>query len=123
MGPSAGLEPATWEVEAPCSIPLSYEGKMAIEITANRQEEEPDRIVRLKRVADALAAVTGIAALHDHKGTLYVNWARQPSTTELRRVLSAWSAENEVHSNHAINGQPLLWDEGGYNPFRGAPFP
>lgn len=98
---------------------------VAIKITANRQDEEPDRIVRLTRLRDVLQAkrVSTIIGLHDHKGVLYVNWASQPTASELGQVIMAWHSENEPLTNHAVNGKPFLWDVGGDNPFDGQDFP
>ncbi|MDH2400145.1 hypothetical protein QCM77_09330 [Bradyrhizobium sp. SSUT18] len=97
---------------------------MSPKITANRQDEEPSRIDRLNRLAEVLLTkgVTKIIGLHDHKGTLYVNWSATPSTSELTTVISAWAAEYEPHSNHAVNGRPLVSDVGGDNPFGGPHF-
>lgn len=90
-----------------------------MKITANRSEEEPGRIARLNDVAAKLKTSTTILALHDHKGWLYVNWAARPSTYDLWSVLKVWSEENEIQSNHYVNGEPLIWDVGGDNPFGG----
>ncbi|WP_445488539.1 hypothetical protein [Rhodopseudomonas sp. RCAM05734] len=97
-----------------------------MKITANRSDEEPGRITRLEQVQDTIAAKklrTAVLALHDHKGTLYVDWATIPRTEDLSAVLQIWSDQNEVHSNHSVKGQPLIWDVGGYNPFNGPSFP
>ncbi|MGN6308606.1 MAG: hypothetical protein ACTHNN_03510 [Xanthobacteraceae bacterium] len=94
---------------------------MPIKLTANCQDEEHERIQRLERVAKAVQEkhLTKIIALHDHKGTLYVNWSSRPSTQEILNIVAIWSDEAEHHSNHAINGMPLLADVLGDNPFSG----
>ncbi len=91
-----------------------------MKITANRADEEPFRIERLERIRDVLEAKSVsnlVSAIHDHKGTLYVNWTQHPSTSQLLVATDAWAAEREPLSNHYVNGMPLLWDVGGYNPF------
>jgi hypothetical protein len=95
-----------------------------MKITANRSDEEPGRIDRLEEVRDELVAkgVRIVKALHDHKGTLYVDWASMPSTEQLATVIKIWDAQNEPHSNHTVNGKPLVWDVGGTNPFGGSGF-
>ena len=94
---------------------------MPIKLTANRQDEEHERISRLERVAEAVKEerLTKTIALHDHKGTLYVNWSSRPSTQELLKIVAIWADEGEPHSNHAINGIPFLADVLGDNPFNG----
>jgi hypothetical protein len=96
-----------------------------MKITANRSDEEPDRITRLEEVRDALSAkgIRAVKALHDHKGTLYVDWSSTPSTEQLVIVIKIWEDLHEPHSNHVVNGRPLVWDVGGTNPFGGPNFP
>ena len=93
-------------------------------ITANRSDEEPERLTRLDRVFAGLRNKirTDILALHDHKGCMYVNWAKLPSTSDLAAAIAAWGLENEPMSNHAVKGRPLVWDVGGDNPFGGPDF-
>jgi hypothetical protein len=90
-------------------------------LSANRQDEEPRRLERLRKVSVALFDLDFrpglILALHDHKGTLHVNWARQPSVRLLAEVAKAWNDAGELYSNHYIKGQPWLIDVDGANPF------
>ena len=78
-------------------------------------EGELDRRVRLTRVLlhvedkDPSAAKI-ISGLHDHKGTLFVNWTTLPSTTQLITTVDAWAAEGELSTNHFVKSKPLICD-------------
>ena len=95
---------------------------IAPSLSANRADEEPWRIDRLREVRDRLARAycnptPKLLALHDHKGTLSVNWLTPPRTEELGAVIKAWRAENEILSNHYICGALLIADEDGASPW------
>jgi hypothetical protein len=95
---------------------------MTIKITANRQGEEPHRLDRLKEVAAAVENATHfskVIALHDHKGSLYVNFDQQPSMSDVLAVAKAWEQQNEHEMNVYVRNEPLIWDVGGMNPFGG----
>jgi hypothetical protein len=95
---------------------------MPIQITANRYQDEPWRLERLKKVAAAVEHATNfskVIALHDHKGWLYVNFDQQPSMSDVLAVAKAWSEENEDQMNIYVRNEPLIWDIGGANPFGG----
>jgi len=76
---------------------VSYD---SIEITANRQESENYRIVRLHRVVGYIAALDEqrtdlklgerILRLHDHKGILNVQWKVDPSQEMKNAILAGW---------------------------------
>lgn len=89
-----------------------------IALSANRSNEESWRIERLGGVAAKIAAREfPIVALHDHKGTLFVNWSKRPETSQLLAVMEIWSEESECLANHYLYGQPLCIDLYGDNPF------
>jgi hypothetical protein len=81
------------------SDPLSTQ----ILCTADQQDEEPWRIERLKEVASVLGDL-GILRLHDHEGTLSVHWLSRPKPEDLGRVREAWARQNELHSEHYVDG-------------------
>ena len=72
-----------------------------ISITANNQDNESWRKVRLGGVIGYLSALsTGnchplskIIALHDHKGFLQVTWSTKPSQDDITLVRNAWLSE------------------------------
>ena len=73
-----------------------------IEITANREDEEPWRIERLNYVAKYVYKNFGeieISGLHDHKGYLTVTWKKHPSNIEKMYLEEAWEAQNELADN------------------------
>ena len=77
---------------------IEYTG---ISITANNQDTESWRNVRLGGVIGYLSALsTGnchplrkIIALHDHKGVLQVTWSTKPSQDDITLVRNAWLSE------------------------------
>ena len=73
-----------------------------IEITANREDEEPWRIERLNDVAKYVYKSLGeleFSGLHDHKGNLTVTWKKHPTNTEKEHFETAWEAQNELAEN------------------------
>jgi hypothetical protein len=89
---------------------------VAVILSAYRADTEPSRIDRLRSLCDRLARAycdptPKLLGLHDHKGTLSVNWLMPPRTEELGEVIKAWEAENELLSNHYICGALLIADE------------
>jgi hypothetical protein len=62
-----------------------------------------------------------VIALHDHKGTLSVNWLSTPTIGELTEVIQAWFLQNEIWLEHYVCGVPLWapsYTESNYpNPF------
>lgn len=94
-----------------------------MKLTAYNQDTESNRIERLERTRQwaerRMGAPLPILALHDHKGTLYVNWRATPRTDELFAVLLAWQKESECFSNHYVRGRLLIADDddGGAPPF------
>ena len=46
-------------------------------------------------------------------GRALVNWAHCPSTKDLRQVIDAWEKCNEYNSNHYVDGEMIIEDEGG----------
>jgi hypothetical protein len=78
-------------------------------LTAYREEEEPWRIERLRRVSRYLKGLP-ILSLNDSKGTLTVDWARIPSTECLFHVAKCWVCECEWHSIHLVEGVMFFED-------------
>jgi hypothetical protein len=74
-------------------------------LTANRSDEEPWRIVRLTEVAKSCPKK--VIALHDHKGTLSVNWLTTPNIEELTEVVQAWALKGEWLLEHYVVGLAL----------------
>lgn len=74
---------------------------VSVEVTANRSDEEPGRIVRLNWVlgyVHALACNYGnrnlldkVASVHDHKGDLTVCWHVLPAKGEMDLFNHAWN--------------------------------
>ena len=85
--------------------PVSREG-LAVSVDANRSDEEPWRLERLRSVLGWMEAHTFnatlcfLASLYDHKGTLTVVWIHQPTQRDRQVVENAWEAHNECHVEH-----------------------
>jgi hypothetical protein len=88
---------------------------MTPELTANRSDEEPWRIERLNEVAKECPP--NVIGLHDHKGTLAVNWSTLPTIADLTAVVQAWSDQSEYSIDHYLNAAPLAVETMGYDPF------
>jgi hypothetical protein len=85
------------------------------ELTANRSDEEPWRIERLNEVAKECPP--NVIGLHDHKGTLAVNWSSAPTIADLTAVVQAWCDQSEYSIDHYLNSEPLAVETMGYSPF------
>ena len=77
-------------------------------LSANREEDEPWRLLRLADVAryyKRYSEKINIIKLHDHKGYLTVIWSKEPTTLERHTIESAWENENEPgeSTEHLIN--------------------
>lgn len=84
-----------------------------IEITANREDEEPWRIERLNDVAKYVYKNFGeleIFGLHDYKGDLTVIWKKLPTNIEKKYLEAAWEAQNEIADNveHVIKKNYII---------------
>jgi hypothetical protein len=93
-----------------------------MKLSAYRQDTETDRMDRLGRVQRRLERgrkddPLPIDALHDRKGTLYVNWRETPLSSEIVTVARAWKKEGEWSTNHYVLGTPLLEDVLGGGPW------
>jgi hypothetical protein len=86
-----------------------------IALTANREQEEPWRIKRLKAVAQDCAG--RVLALHDYEGTLSVNWSAPPMIDDLVSVTKAWALQGEWSINHYVCGVEIAIDCDAANPF------
>jgi len=81
-------------------------------------DHETGRLERLGRVREAIEAKRlPVIAIHDHKGTLYVNWQERPTTTQVVDTMGMWTANAEYQVNHYVNGRELLVDIESHNPF------
>ena len=69
---------------------------MSCELTANRSDEEPWRIERLREVAKECPP--NVIGLHDHKGTLAVNWSSAPTIADLTAVVQACMISANIQS-------------------------
>jgi hypothetical protein len=79
---------------------------------------EDGRIERLEAVsAELIEKKLPILAIHDHKGTLYVNWSKKPRTSQVVEVMDIWAKHAEYMANHYFNGAPFILDVFGDNPF------
>lgn len=81
---------------------LSTKNINSIELSANREDEEPWRIKRLENVADFYSKTISninISELYDHKGTLTVYWYQEPLEIEKKTIQLAWENENESEEN------------------------
>ena len=74
-----------------------------IALTAHREQS---RIKRLEEVAKRCPP--NVLALHDHKGTLSVNWATMPTIADLTLVIQAWCDQNEYSIDHYLNNDEVL---------------
>ena len=73
-----------------------------IELSANREQEEPWRIKRLENVAlfySKYISKINISELFDHKGTLTVHWYKKPTEMEKKTIELAWGNQNELEEN------------------------
>ena len=73
-----------------------------VELSANREQEEPWRIKRLENVAvfySKIISEINISELYDHKGTLTVYWYKEPTEIEKKTIQLAWDNENELEEN------------------------
>jgi hypothetical protein len=86
-----------------------------IALTAYREQDEPWRIERLKTVAQDCAGT--VLALHDHKGTLSINWSAPPKINDLTAMVQAWALQGEWSINHYVCGAEIAIDCGDANPF------
>jgi hypothetical protein len=93
----------------PCSKGSNMtETEVEIVIDANRADEEPDRLTRLRILRDILvyyqdyfcdSSSAKVVSLYDHKGTLSVDWNAAPTKEQKEMVDSFWDAvffETEV---------------------------
>jgi hypothetical protein len=94
---------------------------MSIRLTAYREADEPARIKRLREVAADCPA--SVLALHDHKGTLAVNWLAPPSLREVTAVVQAWAAQDETGVDHFVCGMPYDVQAFARSPFEAAAMP
>jgi hypothetical protein len=86
-----------------------------MKITAKLGDEEPWRIERLSEVAKQCPP--NVVGLHDHEGTLSVNWSSLPTIADLTLVVQAWCYQNEISLYHFLNEEPLDVETMRYNPF------
>jgi hypothetical protein len=73
-----------------------------IELSANREDDEPWRLKRLEDVAkfyNNVISDLNLSELYDHKGMLSVYWHKHPSEIEKATIESAWENENEPNDN------------------------
>lgn len=74
-------------------------------VTANRSDEEPSRIVRLKRLIDFIESKIRnfddvIFQVHDHKGDLTVTIRKKTLEYDLlNTIIKGWNNENEYNIN------------------------
>ena len=82
-----------------------------MEISANRADGETSRIERLTRFNIVLMMYSDklpyeaieICFLHDHKGTLSIGFASEPTIEQVEFISSAWDAlEFEPHIQWAV---------------------
>jgi len=81
---------------------ISSKVSHGIELSANREQEEPWRIKRLENVAafySKTISEINISELYDHKGTLTVYWYKEPTEIEKKTIQLAWENENELEEN------------------------
>lgn len=84
-------------------------------VTATNSDTEGWRIVRLKRVLDALRRhpdepVWKIEGVHDHKGELSVVWRDAPIENDLTAVQSIWHSrigDGSGNINHQYMGEDV----------------
>lgn len=95
---------------------------MSIKLSAYNGDKEPTRIERLNDVAEAITEkkhITKVVALHDHKGTLHVNFSGRPMTSDIVAISRIWSGHAEWAMNIYHQAIPVCVDTLGDNPFGG----
>jgi hypothetical protein len=78
---------------------------LGVELSANKQQEEPWRIKRLENVImfySKTISEINISELYDHKGTLTVYWFKEPTKIEKNTIKLAWENELEYNLEHVI---------------------
>jgi hypothetical protein len=81
-------------------------------------DHETGRLERLGKVRQAIEAKSlPVIAIHDHKGTLYVNWRETPTTTQVVETVRMWADNAEYQVNHYVIGRELVLDVESHNPF------
>lgn len=71
-------------------------------ISANREDEEPWRLERLRKVVNFIkknSEVINLKELHDHKGMLTVKWTEEPNEADKSLLSLAWYQEKELWEN------------------------
>lgn len=84
---------------------LNAETFGSVKLTANRSDEEPHRIVRLRQCVEFLRRIDSMSlmslvALHDHKGCLEATWSQFATDDCLLDLNQAWEACGEYEVKH-----------------------
>lgn len=64
-----------------------------------------DEFGKIRRVLGVLSeleveTLQKISAAHDHKGTLCIDWAKEPSPADLAHAAQVWATKQEYLLNH-----------------------
>jgi hypothetical protein len=78
-------------------------------LSAYRGEEETWRIDRLRTALKYIGDLP-ILSLRDHKGTLTVDWGREPTIREVIHVAKCWMCEHEWWTIHLVEGEMFFED-------------
>lgn len=98
-----------YESDITAFVKRTYPLELEIAITATRQDEEPDRLLRLEDMLEnayqlgGLDLLAKINSVHDHKGQLVIDWKSQPTSLDMRNIEYAWETQAEYLVEHTLN--------------------
>ena len=70
--------------------------------------ENDERLTQLKQLLTHFGLHEKIDLLHDHKGTLTVNWIEEPTIGDFIICARAWNGFNEYEINHTFDGMNIF---------------
>jgi len=78
-----------------------------VSVSANREDEEPHRIVRLRSFLRKMSvvnpeALSCLLAIHDHKGCLEATWSTMALETGFRSAEIVWRSLGEYDVKHFL---------------------
>ena len=77
------------------------------QIALSAYEDTPWRLVRLAKVLAGCPEETVrlLHGLHDHKGTLEIDWKSPPELLHCRALIDLWATQCEYCWQHLVNGR------------------
>jgi hypothetical protein len=98
-----------YDVEITDLLTKTYPLELDIEITATRQDEEPERLERLKDMLENAYMLGGrpllskVKSVHDRKGQLEIDWKIQPTALDKKMIEFAWETQYEYLVEHTLS--------------------